>query len=88
MPEFANDELRQFRLLLLHDIEKLLDAKFKESNKSDSMDWLRSKAIRKMMNISPGTLLNLRIAGKIRYKKIMGSYYYNRTDLMKLFEDE
>ncbi|WP_394366102.1 helix-turn-helix domain-containing protein [Sphingobacterium faecium] len=55
---------------------------------TEEFDWLRSKAIRKMMDISPATLQNLRITGKIRHKKVMGSYYYNRSDLQKLFQDE
>jgi len=40
------------------------------------------------MNISLATLQNLRITGKIRYTKIMGSYYYSKGDLMQLFNKE
>ena len=40
-----------------------------------------------ILGISPGTLQNLRVTGKIRYKKVMGSYYYNSADLEKLFRD-
>lgn len=85
--EITKDDLRQFRLILIQDIEKIIDNRIPVSSPENehSIDWLRSKAIRKIMNISPATLQNLRITGKIRYTKIMGSYYYSKSDLMLLF---
>lgn len=82
----SKQDLEIFRLRIISDIERLL--KTTSNQPKEEFDWLRSKAIRKMMDISPATLQNLRITSKIRYKKIMGSYYYSRTDLQKLFEDE
>lgn len=86
MEALSKQDLEIFRMRILSDIQQLL-----QENQiliKDDFDWLRSKAIRKMMDISPATLQNLRITGKIRHKKVMGSYYYNRSDLQKLFEDE
>ena len=86
MEALSKQDLEIFRMRILSDIQQLL-----QENQiliKDDFDWLRSKAIRKMMDISPATLQNLRIKGKIRYKKVMGSYYYNRSDLQKLFENE
>jgi hypothetical protein len=37
-----------------------------------SKQWLKSVDVRKMLNISPGTLQNLRINGTLRYTKIGG----------------
>jgi hypothetical protein len=71
---------------MLSDIQQMLVGSLVPP--TEEFDWLRSKAIRKMMDISPATLQNLRITGKIRHKKVMGSYYYNRSDLQKLFQDE
>jgi hypothetical protein len=84
MENITQDDLRQFRILLLNDIEQLIEKKL-ASNGEEEQEWLRSKAIRRIMNISAATLQNIRIAGKIRYRKIMGSYYYSRTDLLNLF---
>lgn len=86
----TKDDLRQFRLQLLHEIGEILDAKTSALGNAghEPIEWLRSKAIRRIMDISPGTLQNLRIAGKIRYKKVMGSYYYNKADVLNLFEDK
>jgi len=86
MEQITRDHLRQLRLEIVSDIQKILNMKGTDRQEFD-IDWLRSKAIRRIMNISPATLQNLRITGKIRFRKVMGSYYYSRTDLLKLFEN-
>ncbi|MDQ1803054.1 DNA-binding protein [Chryseobacterium sp. CKR4-1] len=92
MEQITRNDLRQFGIKLLHDIEVLIDKKVQMQPdvrpKELQLEWLKSKSIRSIMNISPGTLQNIRITGKIRFRKIMGSYYYSRTDLLKLFGDE
>lgn len=84
----TTEDLRQFSMLLLDKIGILL----KESNfvKTETYEpeWLKSKAVRKMLDISAGTVQNLRVTEKVRFKKVLGSYYYNREDLQKLFSDE
>ncbi len=86
METVSKQDLEIFRMRILSDIEQLLIGSLVAP--AQEFDWLRSKAVRKMMDISAATLQNLRITGKIRYKKVMGSYYYNRSDLQKLFENE
>lgn len=88
----TKDDLRQFRMLLLGEIRELLSSAGQESSVSDAdtdenTNWLRSKAIRKILDISPGTLQNLRVQGKVRFRKVMGSYYYNRIDIVNLFNE-
>jgi hypothetical protein len=80
----TKDDLRQFGMLLLHDIQQLLDKKTDE-NQQLHPEWLKSKVVRKLMDMSAGSLQNLRITGKVRYRKILGSYYYNKSDLLDLF---
>ena len=48
--------------------------------------WLKSNEVRKLLNISPGTLQNLRINGTLSYTKIGGIIYYAYSDLMKVLE--
>lgn len=88
MENITHDDLRQLRMLLLNDIEKLINEKIKLKPNMQQQEWLRSKSVREIMNVSPATLQNIRITGKIRFRKVMGSYYYNKTDLLKLFGDE
>jgi hypothetical protein len=88
MEQITKDDLRQLRMLIANDIEKILDQKLIGKSVKEPEEWLRSKSIRQILNISPTTLQNLRISGSLRFKKIMGSYYYSRIDLLKLFGDE
>jgi len=53
------DDLREFKIELLDEIKQL----FKEHNGQPSKKWLKSYEVRKILNISPGTLQNLRING-------------------------
>ncbi|MYY44013.1 helix-turn-helix domain-containing protein [Elizabethkingia anophelis] len=87
MEPITKDDLRQLRMLLLDDIAKLLNEK-KLATQNEQPDWLRSKAVRKILNISASSLQNLRITGKVGYRKILGSYYYSKTDLLKLFGND
>lgn len=82
----TKDDLKALHMVLLRDIGEML--KQSEPKTEMSVEWLRSKAIRHLMDMSPGTLQNLRITGKIRFKKIMGSYYYNKSDVLNLFEQK
>jgi hypothetical protein len=77
----TKDDLRQFSLMIIDEIRKLKP----EIKKNDELEWLKSRAARKLLTMSAGSLQNLRVTGQVRFRKVLGSYYYNRADLMKLF---
>jgi hypothetical protein len=78
----TREDLNEFRHLLLNDIKELLKA-----NTQPSKQWLKSKEVRKLLNISPGTLQTLRINKTLSYTKIGGILYYNNADIEKLLSD-
>jgi len=85
----TKDDLNKFRKLLLQDLEKMIKKDMdvtSSSNQNEKNQWLRSKAVRNMLTLSDASLRNLRITGKVKNKKIMGSYYYNKADLLNLFK--
>lgn len=83
----TKDDLRQLRILIVNDIKEFLEIEIKKTPEDDlNSEWLRSKSVRKFLDISPGTLQNLRISGKIQFKQIMGSYYYKKSDLINMFK--
>ncbi|MCP1298728.1 helix-turn-helix domain-containing protein [Chryseobacterium zhengzhouense] len=89
MEYLTKDDLSEFKKELFDELQKVFVENRKNLDKNENKwDWLRSKEIRKLLAISPATLQNLRIGEKIRYKKILGSYYYNRNDLELLFKTE
>lgn len=83
----TKDDLRQFALLLKNDIRTMLESAVKGESEDIHPEWLKSRKVRAMLDMSPGSLQNLRITGKVRFKKVLGSYYYNRTDLESLFDE-
>lgn len=73
------EDLNEFRKLLLNDLKEIINSKPQQSKQ-----WLKSNEVRKLLNISPGTLQNLRINGTLSYTKIGGIIYYNHADIDKL----
>ena len=73
------EDLEAFRLTLLQDLKQLL-AKQSQPEKK----WLKSKEVRSLLNISPGTLQTHRINGTLTYTKIGGIMYYDNSDIDKL----
>jgi len=49
-------------------------------------EWIRSAEVRRLLNISGGTLQNLRINGTLQYTKIGGIMYYKLEDIERLLE--
>jgi len=88
MDTITKNDLEALRSQLMTDIGNLLKIKQQKEVEVEEFGWMRSKTIRKKLNISAATLQNLRITGKIRFKKLLGSYYYNSEDLQKIFSDE
>jgi hypothetical protein len=79
----TKEDLQQFKIELLEGIEILLKGKTTEQKL-----WLRSSEVKKLLNISSGTLQNLRINGTLSYSKIGGSLYYNYKDIQKLLTEK
>ncbi|WP_445719128.1 helix-turn-helix domain-containing protein [Flavobacterium sp.] len=73
------EDLNEFRSLLLNDLKEIIQCKPQQTKQ-----WLKSNEVRKLLNISPGTLQNLRINGTLSYTKIGGIMYYDNTDIDKL----
>lgn len=77
----TKEDLKQFKTDMLSEIKLLL-----RPGQSESKQWLKSAEVRKLLNISPGTLQNLRINGTLRYSKIGGMMYYKMEDISTLLE--
>lgn len=77
----TKEDLEQFKLELLEDLLKVL-----QPNQPQAKQWLKSQDVRKLLNISPGTLQNLRINGTLRFTRIGGIFYYKAQDITKILE--
>lgn len=77
----TTEDLNEFRSLLLTDLKEII-----QSTPQTTKQWLKSNEVRKLLNISPGTLQNLRINGTLSYTKIGGINYYKYDDIVKMLE--
>lgn len=75
----TREDLNEFRSLLLNDLKQLIEPRSQQAKQ-----WLKSYEVRKLLNISAGTLQNLRINGTLAYTKIGGLMYYKYSDIEKV----
>ncbi|NBL65947.1 helix-turn-helix domain-containing protein [Flavobacterium sp. NST-5] len=75
----TREDLNEFRSLLLNDLKQLI-----QPHSQQVKQWLKSNEVRKLLNISPGTLQNLRINGTLTFTKIGGTMYYSYSDIEKV----
>ena len=74
--------LEEFKEDLLTAISDILRGSIATSSKQ----WLKSYEVKKMMNISSGTLQTMRSSGILPYTKIGGLIYYNAQDIHKMLD--
>ena len=78
----TTDDLREFKVELIEELKKLL----RQNGVQPIKKWLKSPEIRKLLNISPGTLQNMRVNGTLPFTKIGGVIYYDYEDIQKMLQ--
>tara|TARA_R110000868_G_scaffold54251_1_gene169851 strand:- start:1813 stop:2097 length:285 start_codon:yes stop_codon:yes gene_type:complete len=76
----TSDDLREFKIELLADIKNLLS---KQSN-GNLKKYLKSSEVMEILQVSPGTLQNLRINGTLPYTKVGGILYYDSEEIQNI----
>jgi DNA-directed RNA polymerase subunit F len=77
----TREDLRDFKNELLNELKQIM-----QPGQGQSKKWLKSSEVRKMLNISPSTLQNLRINGTLRFTRIGSIMYYKLEDINKILE--
>lgn len=73
----------------LEQFKKELFEELKQGSKPSAQtppQWLKSKDVRKLLGIAPGTLQNLRINGTLGFTKVGSILYYKMEDINRLLE--
>ena len=78
----TTEDLIDFKRELLEDIKAIV----KESP-AETKRWLRSPEVRQLLDISPGTLQNLRINGTLPFSKVGGIVYYPYEGIMRVLQE-
>lgn len=76
----TTDDLREFKMELLDDIKNLLAKQATGKLKK----YLKSSEVMDMLQVSPGTLQNLRVNGTLPYTKIGGIIYYDAEEIQSV----
>lgn len=79
----TTEDLHVFKMELLEDIKTLINHQSGKLTKK----WLKSPEVRDLLDISPGTLQNLRINGTLPYTKIGGVIYYDHDEIQKILQE-
>jgi hypothetical protein len=78
----TREDLNQFRMLLLKDINEILNSKPDHYKKK----WLSANEVKEQLNISSSTLQNFRIKGILTHTKIGSSVFYSNQEIEKILE--
>lgn len=76
----TTDDLREFKMELLDDIKNLLA----NQSKGKLKRYLKSSEVMNLLQVSPGTLQNLRINGTLPYTKVGGIIYYDAEEIQNV----
>ena len=79
----TKEDLRTFKRELLSELKELI-----KENPVEQPKWIKSPQVRKLLDISPGTLQNLRVNGTLPYTKIGGVVYYSMADIEKVLQSK
>jgi len=79
----TTDDLREFKMELLEDIKNLLTKQASGKIKK----YLKSSEVMDLLQVSPGTLQNLRTNGTLPYTKIGGIIFYDVAEIQKVMDD-
>lgn len=80
----TREDLQKFKAELFAELRQL---NITIGDGSPAKKWMKSAEVREMLDISPGTLQNLRINGTLRFTKIGSLMFYKREDIEKILED-
>lgn len=81
--QITKEDLRLFSQTIIDELKEF----FNKNSREDTLEWVKAKVARQLLSISAASLQTLRISGKLRYRKVLSSYYYNRADIDNLFNE-
>ena len=79
----TTEDLKEFKSELLESIKSLFETKNISGEKTNKK-WIKSPDVMKLLEITTGTLQNLRVKGALPYTKIGGTLYYDYDEIQKI----
>lgn len=72
-------DLKDFKEDLLQQLSKIV-----AENMTPTKKWLKSAEVRKLLNVSPGTLQGMRLRGELSFTKVGGIIFYETKDIQAM----
>ncbi len=82
----TKEDLQHLRLQLINDLKDFV-VQVKSEIASPSLEGMKTKHVRKILDCSYNKVQALRIAGKLRCNKVGGTLYFNKQDVQKLLQE-
>jgi hypothetical protein len=79
----TTEDLYDFKQELFGELKKLLT----ENPPATPKKYLKSAEVMEMLQVSPGTLQNLRINGTLPYTKIGGIILYEYEEILRILQE-
>lgn len=79
----TTDDLREFKLELIEELRTLIS----KTPVNKTKKYLKSAEVMELLQISPGTLQNLRINGTLPYSKIGGIILYDAEEIQSILNE-
>jgi len=76
----TKDDLHNFKDEILEEIKESFN------NNILNKKWLKTSQVKELLNISSGTLKNLRETGELPYSKLGGTLFYDHDDIMEILD--
>jgi len=78
----TREDLAIFKEEFLSEMKTLFNQKYSTPKK-----WLKTDEVRKLLQVSAGTLQSLRISGTLTYTKLGGILYYDYEHIEKMMQE-
>ncbi|WP_137404680.1 helix-turn-helix domain-containing protein [Echinicola rosea] len=78
----TKEDLDQLKFDLIEELSVLLDNRRSHSQKR----YVKSREAKKILQVSSGTLQNMRLNGDLPFTKIGGVIYYDTQDIQEMME--
>lgn len=76
------EDLQHFKVELIAELKGIFKKDTQPAKK-----WLKSNEVKKLLQVSPGTLQTLRINGTLQYTKIGSTVYYDFEHIEKIMNN-
>ncbi|MEQ5789750.1 helix-turn-helix domain-containing protein [Muricauda sp. NFXS6] len=79
----TQEDLEEFRASLLQELKDIL----LKHDRITLHRWIKSNSVMEKLEISSGTLQNLRVNGTIPYSRLGGIIYYDEEEIHKILSE-